>query len=130
MSMLASFIRNNKNSLQSPSSADRGVREESEASSHQRNVGMLPRFPSRSLSHFSESDLGNAWIGEEAPELPLCFRLPPFSLAFFSASQTGERPRYKASPSPSQLSCHWLHTRNNETSSETRLQKTNGGGSI
>lgn len=43
--------------------------------------------------------------------------------ALFSVSQTGGRPRYNAYPTPSQLSCHWLHMRNNETSSETRLQK-------
>lgn len=75
----------------------------------------------------AESDLGNAGIVRGAPELPLCSHPSPFS-ALFSASQTGERLRYNASPTPSQLSCHWLHMRNNETSSETRLQKE--GGSI
>lgn len=47
--------------------------------------------------------------------------------ALFSASQTGKRLRYNSCPTPSQLSCHWLHMRNNETSSETRLQKRRGG---
>lgn len=74
----------------------------------------------------TESDLGNAAIVRRAPKLPLCSP-PSLSLALFSASQTGERLRYNACPTPSQLSCHWLHMKNNETSSETRLQKEEGG---
>lgn len=62
-----------------------------------------------------------------APKTAIVLASLSFS-ALFSASQTGERPRYNASPTPSQLSCHWLHMRNNETSSETRLQKKRGGG--
>lgn len=94
-----------------------------EASNRQKNTGMLPRFPTHSLN--TQSDLGNAAIVRRVPKLPLC--LPPSpALLFFSASQTGERRHYHACPTPSQLSCRWLHMKNNETSSETRLQRRGG----
>lgn len=100
-----------------------------EASSHQSNVGMLPRFPSRSLSLVrAQSRIWEMRESARSPQTAIVLASLSFS-ALFSASQTGERPRYNASPTPSQLSCHWLHMRNNETSSETRLQKK-GGGSI
>lgn len=60
-----------------------------------------------------------------SPQTAIVLAFLSFS-ALFSASQTGKRLRYNSCPTPSQLSCHWLHMRNNETSSETRLQK--GGG--
>lgn len=76
-------------------------------------------------SHSTQSDLGNAAIVRRVPKLPLC--LPPSpALLFFSASQTGECRHYHACPTRSQLSCRWLHMKNNETSSETRLQRRGG----
>lgn len=62
-----------------------------------------------------------------SPQTAIVLAFLSFS-ALFSASQTGKRLRYNSCPTPSQLSCHWLHMRNNETSSETRLQKRRGGG--
>lgn len=61
-----------------------------------------------------------------SPQTAIVLAFLSFS-ALFSASQTGKRLRYNSCPTQSQLSCHWLHMRNNETSSETRLQKRRGG---
>lgn len=97
-----------------------------QASSHQRNVGMLPRFlpHSRSLLRVGFGECGNR---ATSPQTAIVLASLSSS-ALFSASQAGERLRYNACPTPSQLSCHWLHMKKNETSSETRLQKKKGGG--
>lgn len=76
-------------------------------------------------SPHTESDLGGMQESARSPQTAIVLASLSFS-ALFSASQTGERPRYNASPTPSRISCHWLHMRNNETSSETRLQKRGG----
>lgn len=95
-----------------------------QASSHQRNVGMLPRFlpHSRSLLRVGFGECGNR---AASPQTAIVLASLSSS-ALFSASQAGERLRYNACPTPSQLSCHWLHMKKNETSSETRLQKKRG----
>lgn len=99
-----------------------------EASSHQRNIGTLPRLPSRCLSLLRARSRIWRNAGKSARSPRIAIVLASLSVsALFSASQTGERPRYNASPTPSRLSCHWLHMRNNETSLETRLQKGRGG---
>lgn len=89
---------------------------------------MLPRFQSCSLSLFrAQSRIWEMQESARSPQTAIVLTSLSFS-ALFSASQTGERPRYNASLTPSRLSCHWLHMTNNETSSETRLQKGEGGG--
>lgn len=88
-----------KNSLRPPSSTDRGdtwwVRE---ASSHQRNVGMLPRFPSRSRSLLRKQS--RIWGMRESCEEPPnchCARIPLLSLLF---SQRAKRENACATMPP------------------------------
>lgn len=92
-----------------------------QASSYQRNIGMLPRFlpHSRLLLRLGFGECGNR---ATSPQTAIVLASLSSS-ALFSASQAGERLRYNACPTPSQLSCHWLRMKKNETSLETRLQK-------
>lgn len=100
-----------------------------EASSRQKNIGMLPRFPShsRSLLRARRRIWGNAAMVQRAPELPLSSPPSLFPCSFLSEPNEGT-PVPQRCPPPSQLSFHWLHMKNNETSSETRLQKKGGWG--
>lgn len=95
-----------------------------QASSYQRNIGMLPRFlpHSRLLLRLGFGECGNR---ATSPQTAIVLASLSSS-ALFSASQAGERLRYNACPTPSQLSCHWLRMKKNETSLETRLQKKGG----
>lgn len=102
-----------------------GVRK---ASSHQRNTGMLPKCPShsRSLLWVRSRIWGMRQSRDEPPNCH-CAHLPLFPCSFLSEPNEGTPVLWRCPP-PSQLSFHWLHMKNNETSFETRLQKNKGGG--
>lgn len=102
-----------------------GVRK---ASSHQRNIGILPRCPSHSRSLlWARSRIWGMRQSCDEPPNCHCARLPLFPCSFLSEPNEGTPVLWRCPP-PSQLSFHWLHMKNNETSSETRLQKKKGGG--
>lgn len=100
-----------------------------EASSHQRNIGKLPRLPSRCLSlPWAWRQIWRMRESARSPRTAIMLTSPLLRCSFLAKTNERKRRRYNASPTPSRLSCHWLHMRNNETSLETRLPKGRWGG--
>lgn len=91
----------------------------------------LGSFPDARLipAHFSERAVGFGECGSGAASPRTAIVLASLSVPCSFLGEPNEgTPVLLRCPPPSQLSFHWLHMKNNETSSETRLQKKKKGG--